>query len=117
MFEDNETLEQKMGLTNGWTNPLDLVKALGKYCIKQKYYRQGNEFHNFTKDELKVILKADKSPKTPKGVMNPGKICGGYMFIDETNGNTGMVRLYWTKACGVRIVFWEQNGVIEADWD
>ena len=92
-----------------WTDVYELTKMLGLHCIKANLYRKGNSFFHFNRKDTKLINKFDKTGSDPKW-----KINGGYMFLDEENGTSGMVRLYIGDE-DPKFSFWMEDGVIKAD--
>ena len=83
-----------------------IIVGLGKYCIRNNFYRKGNDFHHLTRKELDIINRMIPNEE-------PG-IRGGYIFLDDNGGKEGLVRLY---VCGCDPKWWftEVNGKIEFD--
>jgi len=73
----------------------DVLQRIAKYCIDNKLYRQGNDFHNFC-DHPDLKIK---------------DIDGGYMFLDEASDLCdddlfcGMIRIY-KDSCNPKWSFW-----------
>ena len=92
----------------------DLLLSLARYCIKQKFYREGNEFHDFTNLELEIINSHSKMP-------GDFHLDGGYMFLhkeEEEEKNTkpsGFIRFY-VDGCNPKWSFWYENEKLMVDY-
>lgn len=101
-------LVEEMGMTE-WREINDLLKILAKYCRAKNFYRRGNEFHDFTKDERSVINRY--SVGKPRV-----RIDGGYMFLDDEGGKDGMIRLYPKGGGNPKWSFWDEKGELMIDY-
>ena len=60
------------------------IKYVANYCITNNLYRQGNTFHEF-----------DDSFVNTLNAMFPNlDVDGGYCFLDDNGGKTGLIRFY-----------------------
>ena len=60
------------------------ITYVAKYCITNNLYRQGNTFHEFDDAFVNTL-----------NVMFPNlDIDGGYCFLNENSGKTGLIRFY-----------------------
>jgi hypothetical protein len=71
-----------------------LLVQLADFCVAKNFFRNGNEFHNFTATELATINAANNGKVKP--------ISDGYMFLDQPNRPSGMIRV----ACGQKFPKW-----------
>ena len=92
-----------------WDNIDDVLKILAKKCIDENLYRKGNTFHNIDRSLLKVINKNNTSE-------DKIVLLDGYMFLDEKNGNEGMIRLYDSQYANPKWSFWVKDGEINVDY-
>lgn len=70
-----------------WNDIDDLLVQLARICINDNSYRRGDEFRIFTDREVDII-----SNKYFGRI--EFDIDGGYMFLDESNGKTGMIKIF-----------------------
>ena len=79
---------------------------IAQKCIANNWFRHGNEFHEFTKKDIKEFK-----------AISPGwdYIEGGYTFLDEDGVPEGMIRIYY-KDCNPKWSFWMEDGKILVDF-
>lgn len=87
-IESKSPIESKFNIAS-WDDIDDLILQLAQICIKDNSYRKGNEFRNFTEEELNIINKAHIGDRKDKL-----EIEGGYMFLDDPNGRSGLVKIF-----------------------
>jgi len=103
-LERMKKLVEEMGMKE-WKEIDELLPILAKYCIAKNFYRKGNEFHDFTKDEVSVINRYSTK-----------RINGGYMFLDDDGGKEGMIRLYPRGGGNPKWSFWDEKGEMKIDY-
>ena len=99
--EESEQMEEK-------EEPEDALNKvlvhIAQKCIANNWFRHGNEFHEFTKKDIKEFK-----------AIAPGwdYIEGGYTFLDEDGVPEGMIRIY---SGNPKWSFWMEDGKIVVDW-
>jgi hypothetical protein len=74
-----------------------LLRKLGNFAIKNNLYRKQNVFF-LIKPSLLKKMTAGMSLRIKNG------IDGGYMFLDEKGGKTGLIRLHLNEKAGVNLL-------------
>jgi len=93
-----------------WSDIDDILCQIGRHCIKNNLFRQGNDFHQIDVD---VISKARVGPPTTFVLE------GCYAFLDEPNEPCGMIRMWGDQdgdECNPKWSFWEEDGVVKVDY-
>jgi len=90
----------------------NLLNQLARWCLINNFYRHENEFRDFDADEVDHI---NATCLKPSKIFGKHKFKGGYIFLDESNGASGLVRLYLGD-CNPKWWFERKNdGSIEVD--
>ena len=85
-----------------------LLKKLANFCIERNFYRRDNQmggWYHFNWTLLKDLSDGNKCAYSK-----------GYMFLDEKDGDCGMIRLYLKGGGNPKWSFWKKDGELKVSY-
>ena len=85
-----------------------LLKKLANFCIERNFYRRDNQmggWYHFNWTLLKDLSDGNKCAYSE-----------GYMFLDEKDGDCGMIRLYLKGGGNPKWSFWKEDGELKVSY-
>lgn len=91
-----------------WDDINNLLPQIARFTIANNLYRQGKNFYDL---DTRHIM-----PAYVGGADDFPNINDGYVFLDDPNGKTGIIRLY-ADIFEPKWSFWiESDGQLKIDW-
>lgn len=96
-----------------YTTVDELLLQLAQWCINNNFYRKDrgpgqqrhpDPFRHFTDCEI------DHMNETSAQASSRPRLDGGFVFLDESNGTEGMIRLYLEPHGNPKWSFWMEDG-------
>ena len=87
----------------------NLLISLARFCIKKNFYRTCDKDDSgwFYFDERYIKTLFDSGPCIYEH---------GYMFLDEKDGDSGMIRLILKRGGNPKWSFWKEDGKLKIDY-